>query len=293
MSATKISSSSSETNLKSSELFDSHRIDILSRSMKPNLLSEILSATKTAEGGDEDVINVEVTVQTRLGFHTEHIQRRRPKGFVKAPISISGGSASSATIFSKVDDHSNMSLSVDGKILLCFDFDQTIVNGHFHSILSTEKSKFIPSDGKSSYDIISRTKSLLEEPSTGLKNPELLLEVIQLALRNGHFVAITSFNKYPECFVPALEKLGLSPGEIDSIPRFGGFPMIFEARKNDHIRRAMARFRMTNNNMVWLIDDDFGNCRHAIAEGFNAVEVPVEEDAPADYLKELLNILRN
>ena len=260
--------------------------------MKSNLLSEILSATKIAEGDEEDVINVEIKVQTRLGFHTEHIQRRRPKVFTKAPIPISGGSASGATIF-KLDYHENTSLSCDGKFLFCFDFDQTIVHGHFHSILSTEKSKFVPSDGQSSYDIVSRTKALLEDPTTGLKNPELLLEVIQLALHNGHHVAITSFNKFPDCFVPTLEKLGLSPGEIDMIPRFGGFPMRFEARKNDHIRLAMGQFRMKNENMVWLIDDDYGNCCHAIAEGFNALEVSIEKDDSANYLKEILHMLRN
>ena len=68
--------------------------------------------------------------------------------------------------------------------------------------------------------------------------------------------------------------------------------MRFEARKIDHIRLAMSRFRMKNEKMVWLIDDDYGNCCHAIAEGFNALEVPVEVGASADYLSKILTMLQ-
>ena len=179
--------------------------------------------------------------------------------------------------------------SNDNNFLFCFDFDQTIVKGHFHHLLYTDKSKFIPSDKQSSFDIISRTKILLEDPSIGLKHADKLREVIQLALHNGHHVAITSFTSFPESFVPTLEKLGLSPAEINVIPGFAGYPVASHVRKNDHLRQAMAKFKVKSNNVVWLIDDDPQNCYKASEEGFNAVQVPVgSNDNSTEYLQEIL-----
>ena len=177
----------------------------------------------------------------------------------------------------------------DNKFLFCFDFDQTIVKGHFHHLLYTERSKFVSSDKQISFDTISSTKLLLEDYRISLKNADKLREVIQLALRNGHHVAITSFTSFPESFAPTLEKLGLSPAEINVIPGFAGYPAISNVRKNDHLRQAMAKFDMKSNSLVWLIDDDPVNCSKAREEGFHAVQVPVgPEDNSTDYLQEIL-----
>lgn len=177
----------------------------------------------------------------------------------------------------------------DNKFLFCFDFDQTIVKGHFHHLLFTERSKFVPSDKQTSFDTIAHTKILLEDSRVGLKHAEKLREVIQLALRNGHHVAITSFTSFPESFIPTLEKLGLSPAEIDVIPGFAGYPVASHVRKNDHLRQAMAKFKKKSNSLVWLIDDDPVNCSKAMEEGFHAVQVPVGPDEnSADYLQAIL-----
>ena len=183
------------------------------------------------------------------------------------------------------------------KLLFCFDFDQTIVKGHFHHLLTVERNKITSSGKNKKFDVVNHTKVLLNDSSVGLKNPDKLKEAIQLALQNGHHVAITSFTSYPETFIPTLEKLGLSKDEIDLIPGISGFPASNNVGKNDHIRQAMARFGINNNKSVWLIDDDPSNCDRARAEGFQAVVVPVnnnskgsvqDRDSDQDYLREVL-----
>lgn len=167
--------------------------------------------------------------------------------------------------------------------LFCFDFDQTLVNGHFHNTIVKAKVKTRDA-------MLQLIESLLVDPTVGLKNPKEVKDIMQSALRNGHAVAIVSFTSFPECFVPTLTKLGLSPDEIAQIGQFHGFPSHPKLYKNEHIAKAMDFAGITNKQNVYLIDDDPQNCAFAEQIGCHAIVVPSEKNAPPFYLHELRQI---
>jgi len=175
-------------------------------------------------------------------------------------------------------------------LLFCFDFDQTIVKGHFHHLLCEEKKR-IESTG-TIFDVCKYLDVLLDDPSVGFKNQTRLRDVIKRALDNGHFVAITSFTSYPEVFTPTLLRLGLSPQDVEKIPGYSGLPNSYAAGKNEHIDHAMEHFGLKNKNLVWLIDDDGRNCSKANSNGFKSIQVPERpEDRSLLYLDEIDRVI--
>jgi hypothetical protein len=183
-----------------------------------------------------------------------------------------------------------METSSSSRLLICLDFDQTIVKGHFHHLIGEEKNR-LKSEGLT-LDVSKYASKLLDDPSIGLKNSRKLKNVIQLGLKNRHHFAITSFSSYPESFTPTLLKLGLSCEESNQIQRYYGLPASHSAGKNEHLQRAMSHFHVVDRNLVYLVDDDPVNCHKAAANGFKTILVPVGGTESA-YLDELLEILEN
>ncbi len=173
-------------------------------------------------------------------------------------------------------------------MLFCIDFDQTIVKGHFHNILMN--ARCIPA-GSSTHipqKNIDTIESLLNNPNSGLKNPEEMRDFIREALNNGHQIAITSFGGYPEVFNPTLKRMGLSDEEIQQIARIplrlSRGETLTPKHKIDQMHQAMSRLNITDRNQVLLIDDSQANCQEAIRNGFNSIEVPIDINATPEYL---------
>jgi len=171
-------------------------------------------------------------------------------------------------------------------LLFCFDYDQTIVKGHFHHLICEEKKR--NESAGTTFDVSKYLDLLLDDPSVGFKNQSRLRDVIKRALEKGHFVAITSFTSYPELFIPTLLRLGLCSHEVEKIPGFSGLPVSYTSGKTEHILRAMKHFGIENKHLVWLIDDDGINCSKAISDGFNSIQVPASpKDSSSQYLDKI------
>ncbi len=165
--------------------------------------------------------------------------------------------------------------------LFCFDFDNTLVDGHFHNALFNLS---VPS-GKATAEQIA---SLLN--SHGIFNAELLLTTFRAILSNGHHIAITTWSEYPEVIVPTLQKLGLNSEEIAQIHVESGIPPSQEAGKSGHIARAKQHFGITDNKNVFLIDDDEDNILQARKEGQTGFHA-VSPKTNTDYLQNILTLL--
>lgn len=184
--------------------------------------------------------------------------------------------------------------------LICFDFDKTMVKGHFHSYFYNRVEPNISEpgvqtciDGKFTNILtgavsqgdkgasLQDINTLLQDEDHGPNNPIQLRESIRTALNMGHKVAITSFTLFPEVVIPTLEAIGLSRQEIEQIYVVGGFPRDndFNLGKIDHIQEAMKHFAITNKDNVMLVDDTNNNLRIAKRNGFrNTVLVASDED---------------
>ena len=103
-------------------------------------------------------------------------------------------------------------------ILFCLDFDQTIVKGHYHNAYKTRKPPNHP-------DNIVTIENILNDPATGLKNGPETKQFIQLAIANGHKVAVTTYSQYPEVITPTLKKMGLEEGEVTQIVQVAFLPV--------------------------------------------------------------------
>jgi len=167
--------------------------------------------------------------------------------------------------------------------LFCFDFDQTLVNGHFHNTICNAKLK-------RKEQLPQFVDQLLADPNMGLKNSKEVKEIMRSALQNGHSVAIVSFTSFPQCFEPTLRKIGLTSEEIALIGKFHGFPTDPKNHKNEHLKKAMEYAKITDNSAVYLIDDDPANCEHAARFGCQAVVVPSEKNSPPFYLRNVIDI---
>lgn len=144
-----------------------------------------------------------------------------------------------------------------GEKLICFDFDETLVNGHFHSTLMNAYSQgrgnapacremgvqirqshgeFNRYSNGTHAETVPPNQGASQEwidylISTGLKYPEQMANTMKQAIDNGHKVAITSFTLFPEVAVPTLKAiLGsiMSPQDADryvnQICVVGGYP---------------------------------------------------------------------
>jgi hypothetical protein len=148
--------------------------------------------------------------------------------------------------------------------LINFDFDNTIVDGHFHNrlkILQITPGSATPADIN---DLLEKHKIL---------NQEELLKTMRALLKKGHHIAITTWGEYPEVIPPTLRKLGLTEAEIAEIHIESGFPTSLTQGKSEHITRAKRHFGITDNRHVWLIDDDEKNIAQAKKEGQIGIHV--------------------
>jgi len=182
--------------------------------------------------------------------------------------------------------------------LLCFDFDNTLVKGHFHNTLMEITEQTAGIYGKTAKEIMEWARSdprwmkwyqgkiqkLVDDPIKGPKNPAELKDVIQTALKSGHKIAITSFTLFPEVIKPTLVKIGLAEEEIKQIHLECFLLQDQQQGKIPHMIQAMDHFNIDDRSQVILIDDNSNNCQTARANGFKAVDVPVEPDAAPEYL---------
>lgn len=148
-----------------------------------------------------------------------------------------------------------------GEKLVCFDFDDTLVNTHFHGQLTQDKSvnasyggvgiQMQQPDGschlynegqyqgtiskQGSGAPLSKINQLIGigqgNPPPGLKNPHAIANAIKQAIDNGHKVAITSFTHYPEVAIPTLNAIMqtiMSPQDasryVNQVCIVGGYP---------------------------------------------------------------------
>jgi hypothetical protein len=195
--------------------------------------------------------------------------------------------------------------------LLCLDFDDTLVNGHFHSSLNfmrvvpnisaSQKGPFIYPDGVSPNIATPNAGASQEQISMlindcGCKNKQELRDNILKALDSGTNVAITSFTHYPEVVKPTLEAI---LGEeykhrVNEIKIIAGFPSNGIVRsstpgfvgKKEHLDLAMRSFGMDPNNAqdrknTLLVDDSSPNVDIAKRDGFSSVQVPKQAN-PTD-----------
>ncbi|MBI2791108.1 MAG: ankyrin repeat domain-containing protein [Gammaproteobacteria bacterium] len=197
------------------------------------------------------------------------------------------------------------------KKLVCWDFDHTMVDIHSHNTAKAKfnskftgqgiitrniEGKFVRVSGKESPESAKEeggvTGNFIEDTiAPTLKNADEISKSMKTALKNGHAVAITSFNKYPE--IEAILKKLVRPGDPDSLQEadiakiliVAGFPSNGITNpdtkgysgKNEHIQHAMvaAGIPESERKNVILIDDSEPNYRIAKAEGYeSSVHVP-------------------
>lgn len=175
------------------------------------------------------------------------------------------------------------------RCLFCFDFDQTIVKGHFHNLLVHAIQ--IHKQHNIKINLTETIDKLLDNPKYTLKHPHKMYTIIKKALDKGHYVAITSFTSFPEVFEPTLRRLGLTNSEIGRIGKYYGFPSKRSTYKCEHIESAMRDTNIQDRTLVYLIDDDNLNCDKAIEEGYHAIVVPCEDSSSDEYLNCLLDVL--
>lgn len=165
--------------------------------------------------------------------------------------------------------------SRDQRMLLCLDFDQSLVKGHFHHELSWNM-RISPEEVRHNPE---KYADLLIA-KFGLKNPTAVCRTIRDALSDGHHIAITSFTLYPEIIPIVLKRMGLTGSEIAAIRIEGGFPVDGPGspnRKNEHIEKAMQYFEVKDPKHVLLADDDKLNIEKAKEAGYLGVLIPVDE----------------
>ncbi len=183
------------------------------------------------------------------------------------------------------------------KALVCFDFDHTIVNSHYHNTLATQKIQgYSNTSGPFVYEkpasnanaVEETTKNLLRNSDTGIKNGEQLAKTMKQLIADGHDVAITSFSQYPDAIKTTLATI-LTEEELKKVKIVVGFPKdgpLSENAKTEHIELAMKEFNVTDKSKVVLVDDSIKNVNVARTKGFGAVSVPIE-DKNITYLDEL------
>ncbi|WP_341747877.1 hypothetical protein [Candidatus Tisiphia endosymbiont of Dascillus cervinus] len=160
------------------------------------------------------------------------------------------------------------------KMLLCIDWDGTIVKGSLHNALSSTFNR------KNCVD------QFLADETKNWKNKELLVELLQKALTIGCHIAIVSFVSYPDWIKYALEQLALESTLLEKIyvvshPRRDDYE-----GKQEHIEEAKRHFGVSENKKVVLIDDDPNNVNIAKKNGMQGIHVEGIE-----YLNEAFEIV--
>lgn len=145
-------------------------------------------------------------------------------------------------------------------ILLCFDWDKTIVKGSLDNALNATLNY---------QDCVDR---FLADETKNWKNKELLVELFQKALTIGCHIAIVSFGSYPDWIKYALEQLlGSTLSKeiyVVSHPRRNDYE-----GKQEHIEEAKRHFGVSENKKVVLIDDDLNNVNIAKKNDMQGIHV--------------------
>ncbi|WP_341761634.1 HAD family hydrolase [Candidatus Tisiphia endosymbiont of Thecophora atra] len=161
------------------------------------------------------------------------------------------------------------------KMLLCIDWDGTIVKGSLHNALST------------TFNYQDCVDQFLADETKNWKNKELLVDLLQKALTIGCHIAIVSFGSYPEWIEYALKQLlGSTLSKeifVVSHSRRNGYE-----GKQQHIEEAKSHFGVSENKKVVLIDDDKNNVDIAKENGMHGIHVTKEG---SEYLNEASGIV--
>ncbi len=168
------------------------------------------------------------------------------------------------------------------RTLFCFDFDNTIVDGHFHNALN--EMNIAPGSAS-----IEQINALLEKHD--ILNQSELLKTFKMILKKGHYLAITTWSEYPEVIAPTLKKLGLTETEIAKIHIESGLPASSNHFKSKHIERAKKHFGVTDNSQVWLIDNDEQNIAQARKEG--QINIAVRNPHTSTSYLDIIHIFLN
>lgn len=198
---------------------------------------------------------------------------------------------------------------------VCWDFDKSLVYGHWHNIL--KEAGVIPGDSAKYIDALMNGNTIGEQESKsllppGLRNPKEISRSMKRTLEKGVALAIVSFSHYPEIIKAALLQLtayaevgGLTPADIDKIYIRSGFPSDNNPEKSpmgkkEHLLDVMAHFSITKKENILLVDDTIRNCLicrgispgdcpaiDPAAVGFQAVEVPAYPDPSLDYIHQV------
>jgi hypothetical protein len=186
------------------------------------------------------------------------------------------------------------------KYLVCFDFDETISQGHFHGYLAGTAAPYGKRRIRRAEPGEATPASIAECVETlGLRNPELTAATIKSILANGHKVAVTSYTLYPEVVAPTFRRMGLSENEISQIAIVGGFPeadghLDLTGKKGLHAPHGKQPHILEAKNIlsaldykVILIDDSPGNIKKARQDNHIGIEAP-KGGRSEEYLIELL-----
>lgn len=152
------------------------------------------------------------------------------------------------------------------KMLLCIDWDGTIVKGSLHNALNTTFNY------KNCVDLF------LADETKSWKNKEPLVELLQKVLTTGCHIAIVSFGSYPEWIKYALKQLALESTLLEET-LLKKFYIVSHPRrdgcegKQEHIEEAKRHFGVSENKKVVLIDDDLDNVDIARRNGMQGIHV--------------------
>lgn len=143
------------------------------------------------------------------------------------------------------------------KKIFVFDFENTIVNVHFHNIL---KDMGV-APGRASQDLL---EFLLQK--YGIKHQAFLLEVFRDILETENGICIATHSRYPETVFATLSTIGLTNEEIERIfysPPDLNTELDLTLGKNYAILQAMVHFQVIDINAVYLIDHERTNLQIA------------------------------
>ncbi|KIE05336.1 hypothetical protein NF27_DT01100 [Candidatus Jidaibacter acanthamoeba] len=174
--------------------------------------------------------------------------------------------------------------------LVCFDFDQTILNEHSHNQIKCKQLSNFSEHIEADY----LGELINQEPDGVFKNREKLLETFNLFFEQGHNIAITSFTEYKSLIIPVLKFLGLSKEQLSKIHVEAWLPKtqdyMSKFGKNGHIRKAMDHFKVNEYQLVMLIDDSINNIEIAKHNNIKTVLVSTKHNPDPAYLDESVKL---
>lgn len=152
--------------------------------------------------------------------------------------------------------------------IFCFDFDNTIANGHTHNAICEVQKRFgRPLTAEEQWQVVHAI------PPIGSK--EIWQQLLSALHAHQYQIAIISFNAFPHIITRYLrENVGLSEALLDKIFVHAWLPIIpSQSNKNDHLLNVKSHYNFTGHNSeVTLVDDDFRrNISGAIAAGYDTI----------------------